>query len=217
VPAFNEEVGIAVTLEKLERIVPESCEIIVVNDGSTDDTYEIARKYRCIVVCHPQNRGKGEALQTGIERARGENIVWVDADNTYPIDAIPQIIEELHNGKDAIVCSRAYGRENIPLFNRMGLWLFKVLIQGIYGFKPVDPCTGLYGMKRKHLVDMGLVSKRFAIEPEICMKGARMGLEMLEIPITYSQRVGGSKLNGVRVGVEDLLMIMRLVFWRKKK
>jgi len=214
ISAYNEEEGLPVVLDRLLEFVDKTYEVIVVNDGSLDRTSMVALQYPFKLIEHKENRGKGSALRTGIGESLGENIVWADADDTYPVWIIPQMVRSLDEDEyDMVVCSRVHGRENVPRFNRLGNWIFKVLIQEIYGFKPRDVCSGLCGVKKKHLLRMGLVSRRFAIEPEICMKGARMGLDMLEIPIDYRARVGGSKLNAIKVGFDDLLMILKLTFW----
>ena len=71
-------------------------------------------------------------------------------------------------------------------------------------------------MRKQHLLRMELSSRRFAIEPEISIKGARMGLKMLDIPAEYKVRVGRTKLNAVKVGFEDSITILSLIFWRSK-
>jgi len=212
IPALNEEQGLPVVLGKIFSVIGGDYEVIVVDDGSTDRTPEVASRFPCRVVRHEVNRGKAEALKTGIKNAISENIIWTDADDTYPVELIPQIANAL-NSYDVVVCSRRYGRENIPRFNRIGNWIFRTLINKIYGFRPFDPCTGLYGAKKHYLEAMNLASKRFAIEPEISIKGSRMKLRMLEIPIEYRARVGGTKLNAIRVGFEDLWTILKLIFW----
>ena len=216
IPAWREEKGLPVVLTKVLQIIDDSYEIIVVDDGSDDGTAQVASRFPCRVVRHEVNRGKGEALKTGISRAGGENIIWIDADDSYPVELIPQMVEAL-NSYDMVVCSRKYGRENIPRFNRIGNFIFRHMIKRIYGFKPYDPCTGLYGAKKRYLEMMKLSARRFSIEPEISIKGSRMKLKMLEIPIGYRARVGNSKLSAVKVGFEDLWTILRLIPWRPSK
>ena len=216
IPAWNEETGLPITLRKLSDTIDSSYEVIIVDDGSTDRTPEVILQYPYRVIRHHVNQGKGAALKSGIEIAKGENIIWIDADDSYPVSYIPKIFEALSSGYEAVVCSRTYGKEHIPTFNRVGNWIFRVMIQRIYGFKPGDPCTGLYGVKRCFLKKMELTSHRFAIEPEISIKGSRMKLKTLEIPIKYSKRLGYTKLNSVKVGWEDLCTILSLIFWRPK-
>jgi len=216
VPAYNEESGLPIVLGKLFNFLDGSYEVIVVDDGSTDRSSEVASQFPCQVIRQEPNQGKGEALKTGIKNATGDKIIWTDADDTYPVELIPKMAEALTD-YDMVVCSRKYGRGNIPRFNRIGNWLFRSMIRHIYGFKPYDPCTGLYGAKKRYLELMDLSSKRFAIEPEISIKGSRMKLKMLEIPIAYRARVGNAKLSAIRVGFEDLWTILKFVFWKANR
>jgi glycosyltransferase involved in cell wall biosynthesis len=214
VPAYNEEDGLPLVLEQISSVIHGEYEVIVVDDGSTDGTSEVARRFPFRVVKHEANLGKGEALKTGIACARGENIIWIDADNSYPADKIPQIANLLSNGVDLVYASRVKGRERIPAFNRFGNAVISLLVRGIYGFKLRDPCTGLCGVKRRHLEVMGLSSRGFSIEVEIAIKASRMKLKMAEVPIEYQPRVGVSKLSAVRDGFRILMGILRHIFWR---
>ncbi len=213
IPAWEEEDGLPIVLSKIFKIITNGYEIIVVDDGSTDRTSAVALQFPVRLIRHETNLGKGEVLKTGIKYAKGENIIWIDADDTYPVEVIPQMAEALKT-YDTVVASRRYGRENIPRFNRVGNFIFRTMIKRIYGFKPFDPCTGLYGAKKHCLEAMKLSSKRFAIEPEISIKGSRMKLKTREIPIEYGNRQGASKLNVIRVGFEDLWTILSLIFWK---
>ncbi|MBA7631195.1 Undecaprenyl-phosphate 4-deoxy-4-formamido-L-arabinose transferase [subsurface metagenome] len=216
IPAWREEKGLAVVLTKVFQMIDDTYEVIVVDDGSDDASAQVASQFPCRVIRHELNRGKGEALKTGIRQARGENIIWIDADDTYPVELIPQIVEGLVS-HDMVVCSRKFGRENIPCLNRIGSLVFRHAIRTIYGFMPYDPFSGLCGVKKRYLEMMNLSSQRFAIEPEISIKGSRMKLKMVDIPIEYQARVGDTKLNWVKVGFEDLWTILRLIHWRPTK
>jgi len=213
VPAYNEEKGLHGVLTDICSL-PHDYEVIVVDDGSTDNTIGVASQYPVKIRQHKNNEGKGSALLTGFFAASSDNIVWIDADGSYPVYIIPIMVNALADGYDGVVCSRTYGRENIPRFNRIGNWLFSVLIRGIYGFTPQDPCTGLYAMKWQHLLKMRLRSKRFAIEPEVSIKAGRMKLRLLECKITYRPRFGETKLNSVAVGLDDLWTIAKLIGWK---
>jgi glycosyltransferase involved in cell wall biosynthesis len=214
VPAYNEEDGLKVVLEKLLAVIPPDTEIVVVDDGSTDRTADVARQFPVRLVQHEKNSGKGVALQTGIREAGGGIVIWTDADDTYPPHVIPDMIEALSDDVDLIYASRGSGRGQIPRFNRIGNALFSWSISSFYGFKPKDPCTGLCGVRREHLLAMNLTSPGFAIEAEIAMKAGRMKLRMVEMPITYGERIGEAKLRGLYAGSEISLAILRHLLWR---
>lgn len=216
IPAYCEQDGLPVVVDKLLQVIDETCEIVVVDDGSTDRTAEVARRYPCNLVQHAVNQGKGNAIRSGIQAAKGEKVIWIDADDTYPTSIVPLIIQGL-DFYDMVVCSRAYGKKYIPKFNRVGVWLFRTLIRNIYGFKGYDPCTGLYGARKSCLQAMRLTSSRFAIEPEISIKGGRMGLKTLDVSIEYRKRTGLSKLNVLKTGYDDLYTIGRFLFWKEGK
>ncbi|KKM84295.1 hypothetical protein LCGC14_1300580 [marine sediment metagenome] len=216
IPARNEEEGIAITLKEIRQFTNNSYEVLVVDGASTDNTTKVAESYDCLTAKQDRDElGKGIGLRMGFDFAHGDKIVWIDADDTYPVNMIPRIVKELDK-YDVVVCSRKYGKEHMPKFNRFGNWLFKVLIQKLHGFKGNDPCTGLYGVKREHLLKMGLTSTHFAIEPEISIKAGHMKLKTLDIPITYKLRIGDTNLNPIKVGFEDLWTIIKLIGWRPK-
>jgi glycosyltransferase involved in cell wall biosynthesis len=214
VPAFNEEAGLAVVLRKLLQSVDDDCEVIVVDDGSVDATATVARGFPVRLVQHERNRGKGVALKTGIEHATGDIIIWIDADDTYPPDVIPRMIEALSGAYDLVYTTRS--RTNIPVFNRFAAGFFSWTARTVYGFKPPDAFSGLCGVRKQHLQRMHLDATGFAIEVEVAMKAGRMNLRMLDLPIEYGSRIGTSKLNGPRAGAEIALHLLRYLRWRPK-
>ena len=107
-PAYNEAEALPTVLSDLQRVVDDRYEIIVVDDGSTDNTVAVASDYPCRVIEHQFNRGKGAAVQTGLSKARGEYLVVMDANGTYPASAVPRIVELLKS-HDLVRCERGYG------------------------------------------------------------------------------------------------------------
>jgi glycosyltransferase involved in cell wall biosynthesis len=199
IPAYNEEQGLPIVLTKIFRIIDDTFEILVVDDGSTDNTAKVARQYPCRVIEHAVNSGKGKAMMTGIREAYGENIIFIDADDSYPTETILEIAEAL-NDYDYVVASRSKGKQHIPAFNRIGNAIFRNSIRYIYGFKAYDPLTGLYGLKKSYLEKMDLRSKGFGIEAEISIKASSIGLSIKDIPIAYGERIGEAKLHGLKDG-----------------
>jgi glycosyltransferase involved in cell wall biosynthesis len=199
-PAYDEEHGVGVVLERLRSVIGDDCEIIVVDDGSKDQTAAAAEACGARVYRHATNLGKGAAMLTGLAQARGEKIVFMDADDTYPVEAVPGIIRALDTS-DVVLTVREHGRVNISPFNRFGNAIFRMLI-GVAAGGPVrDPLSGLYGVQRRHLLDMALVADRFTVEAEIVIKALRMQLSVEQHPIAYRERIGESKLSPIRDGL----------------
>jgi glycosyltransferase involved in cell wall biosynthesis len=199
-PAYNEERGLATVLEKLQRLLDRSYEIVVVDDGSHDRTALVAERHGVRVIRHHVNRGKGAAMQSGLLHVRGDRVITVDADDTYPAEAIPEIAAALDT-YELVLTTRRSGRFNISPVNRVGNAMFRRAISTVAGYPASDPLSGLYGLRR-HLLDrLNLVSNGFGIEAEIVIKAGRLRARTLELPIVYRPRVGESKLHPVRDGL----------------
>ena len=204
-PAYDEEAGLGLVLERLFSVLDGSYEVIVVDDGSTDTTAAIASQYPCRLVRHERNRGKGRAVKTGIAAAQAESVIVIDADHTYPIEMIPTLARSLVDYD--IVSGSRIERALVPPLNRFGNWLLRNAIRRLYGSTVDDPLTGFYAARRHILREMHLSSEGFGIEAEIVIKAARMGLRVLNLPVTYRARKGKSKLNPLTDGY----LIMRTI------
>ncbi|MCG8401782.1 MAG: glycosyltransferase family 2 protein [Firmicutes bacterium] len=219
IPAYNEEEGLPVVLSDVFKLINERFEVIIIDDGSTDKTKEVAQGFPCRIISHQVNYGKGAAMKTGIKEARGENIIFIDADNTYPPEGILEVARALYIS-DMALASRKTGHQNIPAFNRIGNAIFRNLIKYIYGFSGYDPLTGLYGIKKRYIESMRLESSGFGIEAEICIKASRMGLKVKDIHIEYRDRIGQAKLNGLKDGYKICITILKylpLIFRKTEK
>ena len=212
IPAWREEKGLPVVLSKVYQIIDDTYEVIVVDDGSDDGTSRVASQFPCRVIRHEINKGKGESILTGAKNAVSDNLIYIDADDTYPPDAIPQIAQALQK-YDMVLGSRRYGQNNIPLFNRLGNYVLRNMIRNLYGFKPYDPLTGLWGIKKWQLFRCA-PTVRFAPDAEICMKAGKLKLKTFDISITYAPRMGKTKLPPIKAGFQHLNLILGLLFWK---
>ena len=198
IPAYNEEKAIGVVVDEIRDKVKGNYEIIIVDDGSNDDTAKIAESIKGIkFIKQPYNQGKGNAMKAGVAKASGKNVVFVDADDTYPAEYFNDLFELLKTN-DAVFSKRRY--RNVPVFNRLGNMAFSYAIKIFWGFGGSDPLSGLYGLSKKYFDKMNIQSSRFSIESEICIKTAIMGLRYTEFPIEYRERLGDSKLHPVKAG-----------------
>lgn len=212
-PAFNEALALDHVLTSLFAVIDTSTEVIVVDDGSTDDTAAIASRYPCRLLRHRQNYGKGAAVQTGLIAARGRFVVVMDADSTYPCEAIPSMIA-LSEEYDLVRCVRSEGLSNSPMLNRIGSKAFDSILKMVYRLEGFDYLSGLYGMRRASLEMMHLSADKFDLEIEIAIKARAQRLRSITLPITYGPRLGKKKLRPWRDGWFLLreIMAMALVY-----
>lgn len=209
IPAYNEAEALPHVLRAVFAVLDARYEVIVVDDGSSDTTAEVAADFPCVLISHPVNRGKGAAMQTGIGAARGPKVIFIDGDATYPASAIPQIVERLDQ-YDLVRCVRSAGRDNIPLLNRLGNSFFDGLISLVHQVEGADVLSGMYGSRTHYLRAMRLESSGFDIETEIMVKARSMGLVSHTMPISYAERIGEKKLLPMRDGVRIMARVLKL-------
>jgi glycosyltransferase involved in cell wall biosynthesis len=209
-PAYNEGAALPHVLDELGEYLDSSYEVLVVDDGSTDDTADVAGRYPVRLVRHATNRGKGVAIRSGITEAQGENVVIMDADATYPVPAIKEMVELLDD-HDLVRGVRESEAGSMPLVNRLGNWLFNKLLSISHGLEGADQLTGLYAMRRSEAVKLGTEARGFDIETEIGIKAKARGLREAEIPISYLPRVGEKKLSPWKDGFRILGRVIVLL------
>jgi glycosyltransferase involved in cell wall biosynthesis len=212
-PAYNEGAALPHVLDELGEYLDDSYEVLVIDDGSSDDTSSVAERYPVRLVQHLTNRGKGVAIRTGIAEAQGENVVIMDADATYPVPAIKEMVELLDD-HDLVRGIRESEPESMPLVNRFGNWLFNKLLAISHGLEGADHLTGLYAMRRSEAVRLGTEARGFDIETEIGIKAKARGLREAEIPISYLPRVGEKKLSPWKDGLRILgrVIVLLLIY-----
>lgn len=197
IPAYNEEEAIGLVIEEYYPCVDE---IIVVDDGSKDKTYEIACKYQDAnvhVFAHTHNQGKVGALLTGVRKSTGEIIVFTDADCTYPARYIPDFLRELNRGADLVLGVRNIEAHHIPFFNRIGNVIFSTMATYISGKYISDGQTGYRAFRREMMDELLVSAKSLEFETKMTVRAAKLGYLISEVPIEYRERVGTSKLHPI--------------------
>jgi glycosyltransferase involved in cell wall biosynthesis len=187
-------------------------EIVVVDDGSTDDTKRVALASNAIVIGDGSNHGKGHAMRKAFLRARGEIIVTIDADGEHRPEEIPKLIHPLYNGTDIVAGSRFLGdgKNFTTRLNQIGNKLLNLSITMMTGKYITDSQTGFRAFKKAFLNQVILKSDGFEIESEITVKGLRNGFKLEEIPIFCSRRENGkSKLRIAFDGFRMFTTILR--------
>lgn len=209
IPAYNEQEGIRDIIRrvlavraKLAEVGVNDLELLVIDDGSRDDTAEIARHEEDVrLIQHRTNRGYGAALKTGFSQARGELIGFLDADGTYPPEHLPQLCEAARNGADLVVGSRMTGlRSSMPITRRIGNLLFARLLSLVGRYPVSDSASGMRVFKRQVLTRMYPLPDGLNLTPVMSTRAIHEGIKMVEVPIPYDERLGRSKLSVVHDG-----------------
>lgn len=208
-PAFNEVAALPTVVADI-REWESGAEIIVVDDASEDATTEVARKLGCIVVRHDHNQGKGAALRSGLSRANGAYVIFMDADATYPASAIPKMVELLEDN-DFVRADRSIDESNTPYVNRVGNKVLGATLRTLHGLGPGDHLSGLYGFRAGVLEGLATEAKGFDIEVEIGIKANERDLSVAVLPIEYLPRIGDKKLSPASDGAKILGRMLRLV------
>ena len=205
-PALNEEEAIGKVIDEIpvEELKSKGyqTEIIVVNNGSTDKTAEIAAAHGAKVIEEP-NRGKGRAIRTGFGFVSGDFVFMLDSDFTYPARYITQMVELLESGYDVVLGSRLNGSVEqgaIKRFNLVGNHLLAFLANMLYGTKVSDLCTGFWGFKVDVLRSLNLDAVGFELEANMLIEVAKRKYRIGEIPIQYRRRATASKLGSIKAG-----------------
>lgn len=209
IPALNEEDGIAKVLKSLPRGELAAAGVdtvpIVVDGHSTDATRELARAMGARVFIQGQS-GKGSALREIIPHLVSDYAVMIDADGSYPTDAIPEVVRLLRGGFDVVTGSRLAGRiENGAMsgLHRIGNRMLTILANYLYpSGRTTDLCTGLWGFRVDALKKLHLTAEGFDFEADLYTEAVLHRLRTREIPIRYTPREGSAKISwedGVRI------------------
>lgn len=201
------------TIARVLSAVPKDMvdEILVV-DGSSDMTAEIAHRFGAKVIYEPR-RGYGRALQTAVESALGDIVVYIDGDSTYDASEITKVVEPVKNGCcDAVLGNRLKDRANhanMPLMNRIGNRVLSAIFRVIFQVSVGDSQCGLRALRRSPLLKLTYRSYSMAYVTEQLAKLVKSGHRIGEVPVSYRRREGKSKLNRFRDGSEILWTILR--------
>lgn len=209
IPAYNEEDGITEIAERVLAVKPalkkagvKQLELLVVDDGSRDRTAAVASKIKGVtLIRHPQNKGYGAALKTGFSQAKGELIGFLDADGTYPPEYFPKLCQVAMNGHDLVIGSRMAGEKSqMPLVRRVGNFIFATLLTILGRHRVTDSASGMRVFKREILEHIYPLPDGLNLTPVMSTRALHEGIQIEEVPIPYSERVGRSKLSAIRDG-----------------
>ena|ERR1039458_163270 len=214
IPCLNEEQGI----EQVLRAMPEFVdEVIVVDNNSTDRTSEVAASLGAKVV-REHLRGYGRSYKRGFAEATSDLIITLDGDHSYPVDAISYLIEAfLHLGVDFLNASRFPVRDSrgMSFRNKIGNLGLSLALSVLFFRWVRDSQSGMWVFRRSILQNMKLESDGMGFSEEIKIEALRNPrIQFGEIAIMYSSRLGETKLNIWRDGLQNLLLLFKKRFFR---
>ena len=208
-PAKNEAPALPELLARLRELYPQA-ELLVVDDGSTDDTAGVAKTHGARVIRHPYSLGNGAAVKSGARAAGNEILVFMDGDGQHDAKDIRALLDTLHSGYDMVVGARSGGSQASwgrrianAIYNRLGSWMV--------GHHIGDLTSGFRAVRADCFREfLYLLPNGFSYPTTITMAFFRAGYHVAYVPITASQRIGKSHIRPLQDGVRFLLIIFKV-------
>jgi dolichyl-phosphate beta-glucosyltransferase len=223
IPAYNESGRIRPTLDEILRYLGEQkwdAEVVVINDGSRDDTAEIIRVYarthpQIRLVENPGNRGKGFSVRNGMLHARGDICLFSDADLSSPITEAQKLFNAIRQGADIAIGSRwlraELQTERQPLYRQAFSRIFNLLLRVLLGLRFKDTQCGFKAFRKEAARRIFPLQRieRWGFDPEILFLAWRMGLRVAEVPVLWAHSEG-TRLHPVRDGLRMFGDVVRI-------
>jgi glycosyltransferase involved in cell wall biosynthesis len=193
VPAYNEEERIGEVLKDLKQ---SGQPVIVVDDGSSDKTREVARKHKVTTLHHSVNLGKGAAMKTGAEaafRQGADAVIFMDSDGQHKAEDLPHFIDALEKDKFDVVFGSRNLSHGVPFVRYMGNKMASLLVSFLFGIYVSDLICGFRGLSKRAFKKLSWESTGYAVETEMVIKTGKYGLKHCEVPVetVYLDNVKG--------------------------
>lgn len=229
IPVFNEQGNIGILIEKLIKTIDRNDELIIVNDGSTDNTKDEVKKFNCKLINLEFNMGKGAAMKEGLKNSTNDLIIFMGGDGQDDPNEINLLVSEIKNGFDYVIGSRFLGENSrsrhsekaiLPI-NQFGNKSLTFLINLLFGQNITDSQSEFKCFRRSKLKQINFESNRYEIETELLIKAFRKKFKIKEVAVhRYERKYGKSNLFDVPFGrflfgLKVLKTIIKgYIYWR---
>jgi glycosyltransferase involved in cell wall biosynthesis len=209
IPAKNEEAGLDMILPRLKQLFPDT-DILVINDCSTDNTLKITQTHGARVISHPYSMGNGAAIKTGARAAKGQILIFMDADGQHDPNDIPRLLQKLNDGYDMVI-----GARDSESPSSVGRWyankFYSRLASWMVGQPILDLTSGFRAVRAEKFREfLHLLPNGFSYPTTITMSFFRSGYTVSYLPIRAELRHGKSHIRLFKDGLRFLIIIFRI-------
>ena len=215
IPAYNAGLTISELIERTSKFVNKS-DIVVVDDGSKDQTSTIAQRAGAVVLKHKRNKGKGEALKTGFRYALEKNynvLITMDADLQHDPESIPDFVRMAENTSGIIIGTRKRNLKIMPFARWLTNNLTSAIVSVLSGQSVRDSQSGYRLISTEVLKSLKLESKKYDLESEILIKAKRKGFKIDEVPVKTIYGGGKSFINPLIDTGRFIKLMWRSLWW----
>jgi glycosyltransferase involved in cell wall biosynthesis len=212
IPAYNAEKTIAEVVRRTKKFVSE---VIVIDDGSSDNTLHEALYAGASTIRLSRNRGKAHAIREGIKAIKEcDAVVFLDADLQHLPEEIPLLVDEIARGADICIGSRFLrgSPANMPPGNKFSNWFARGLIKLVGGIKITDPQCGFRAVRWTKMKELELKAERYAIDHVMILEAAKKGFKFAEVPVTSVYGEEKSHVSVIKDTLRVAYYIARFVF-----
>ena len=210
IPARNEAESIGEILKKIKSVLKQDYEIIVIDDGSTDNTAQIAKDNQARVIKHPYNIGNGAAVKTGIRNSTGQILLLMDADGQHNPEYIPELIKPVEEEYDMAVGARR-GWKNIPVHRKLANIFYNAFASYLVKRRVQDLTCGFRAVKAKVAKKfIYLLPNTFSYPSTLIMSLSRAGHSITYVPIELEPSLTKSKISLLADGVRFIMIITKI-------
>lgn len=213
IPCYNTAPHIA---EVVTNTLPYVNQVIVVDDGSTDDTILEARKSGALVLTHDKNRGKGAAMKYGAQHDRADILVFIDGDGQHNPSEIPRLLEPIYtNQADLVIGCRRTQSHKTPFYRRIGQEILVFMSHILSGKRVDDSECGFRAISQKAILELELREKGYAIEAEMIARAVENKLIITQVPVSNIYHDHSFTLHSLEHGFGVLLRIVIMIIKKK--